>query len=107
MLRPPEVRFEPDPSPPVEGAVKANVRRTAPTPLFLNVPGQAPAPRRRHSWICGCRHERATARDTQSMLRCFRIVCVSPRAYTRLRRHVYDSDFPPRSVRRCFAAAIG
>ncbi|XP_070380886.1 3',5'-cyclic-AMP phosphodiesterase 4C isoform X4 [Dermacentor albipictus] len=62
MLRPPEVRFEPDPyEPPApppgaerEGACKpANTRRTAPTPLFLNVPGQASAPRRRHSWICG------------------------------------------------------
>uniref|UniRef100_A0A224YSW9 Phosphodiesterase n=1 Tax=Rhipicephalus zambeziensis TaxID=60191 RepID=A0A224YSW9_9ACAR len=59
MLRPPEVRFEPDttpaPPPAVEGAAKAaaNARRTAPTPLFLNVPGQASAPRRRHSWICG------------------------------------------------------
>ncbi|XP_037557052.1 cAMP-specific 3',5'-cyclic phosphodiesterase 4C isoform X4 [Dermacentor silvarum] len=62
MLRPPEVRFEPDPyEPPApppgaerEGACKsASTRRTAPTPLFLNVPGQASAPRRRHSWICG------------------------------------------------------
>ncbi|XP_077499219.1 phosphodiesterase dunce isoform X5 [Amblyomma americanum] len=63
MLRPPEVRFEPDPyeSPPPPGADQQSQRdgksptgrRAAPTPLFLNVPGQASAPRRRHSWICG------------------------------------------------------
>ncbi|KAL3209261.1 hypothetical protein MRX96_009255 [Rhipicephalus microplus] len=94
MLRPPEVRFEPDPTPPVEGAVKANVRRTAPTPLFLNVPGQAPAPRRRHSWICGVMGSKSVPSTPRSPRHV--VLQVSARTGNRARHPVDASMFSHR-----------